>query len=195
MLIILSTDVQVPPRKKRVSVVTEETEEQLAADGDTSRVTDMSTSSGPPPTPPAKASDREQDENLLRVDRSGSAVSLASSASQYSVTGADEGPSSRRPSVAPEAIPQLRKTVFLQLGRDMKKATLDDAESLTFASLRMIFTERFAYNPGMTDFPAIYLRDPQSGVQYELEDVNDIQDRSVLSLNIERKCSRVGSGE
>jgi hypothetical protein len=69
----------------------------------------------------------------------------------------------------------------------MKKATLDPSAPLTFAALRMLFTERFAYNPGLSDFPAIYLRDPASGVQYELEDIDEIKDHSVLSLNIERE--------
>lgn len=77
-------------------------------------------------------------------------------------------------------------SIYLQLGRDIKKAVLDSPPSL--GTLRVLFTERFQYNPGMSDFPAIYLRDPreQHGVQYELEDVSDIRDRCVLSLNIER---------
>jgi hypothetical protein len=71
----------------------------------------------------------------------------------------------------------------------MKKAKLDPATSPTFASLRMLFTDRFAYNPGLADFPAIYVRDQTSGVQYELEDMDEIKEHSVLSLNIERESA------
>lgn len=58
---------------------------------------------------------------------------------------------------------------------------------LTFGSLRMLFVDKFAYNPGQEDFPAIYIRDPSSGVQYELEDMDEVKQNSLLSLNIERE--------
>ena len=58
---------------------------------------------------------------------------------------------------------------------------------LSFPSLRMLFVDKFAYNPGQEVFPAIYIRDPSSGVQYELEDTDEVNDRCLLSLNIERK--------
>ncbi|CAH7666893.1 actin interacting protein 3-domain-containing protein [Phakopsora pachyrhizi] len=74
-------------------------------------------------------------------------------------------------------------TIFLQLGRDVKKAKLDS--SPTIASLRVLFMDRFQYSPGSDDFPTIYLRDPKSGIQYQLEDMNDVKDRIVLSLNID----------
>ena len=59
---------------------------------------------------------------------------------------------------------------------------------LAFPSLRMLFVDKFAYNPGQEDFPAIYIRDLSSGVQYELEDTDEVSDRCLLSLNIEREC-------
>ena len=71
----------------------------------------------------------------------------------------------------------------------MKKAKLDAESWPTFAALRTLFTDKFAYNPGLADFPPIYLRDSASGVQYELEDVEEIKENSVLSLNIERMYS------
>jgi len=58
---------------------------------------------------------------------------------------------------------------------------------LTFPSLRMLFVDKFAYNPGQEDFPAIYIRDLSSGVQYELEDTDEVSDGCLLSLNIERE--------
>ncbi|WAQ88001.1 hypothetical protein PtA15_9A126 [Puccinia triticina] len=74
-------------------------------------------------------------------------------------------------------------TVFLQLGRDVKKAKLDSTP--TIASLRVLFMDRFQFNPGSDNFPEIYLRDPQSGIQYQLEDMSEVKDRVVLSLNID----------
>lgn len=83
-------------------------------------------------------------------------------------------------STNPDAI-----TVFLQVGREVKKAKMEPG--LTFSSLRMLFVDKFAYNPGQEDFPAIYIRDPSSGVQYELEDTDEVKERCLLSLNIERE--------
>ena len=81
---------------------------------------------------------------------------------------------------SPDAI-----TVFLQVGREVKKAKMEPG--LTFSSLRMLFVDKFAYNPGQEDFPAIYIRDLSSGVQYELEDTDEVKERCLLSLNIERE--------
>jgi Actin interacting protein 3 len=91
-------------------------------------------------------------------------------------------PAESTPNVSsnPDAI-----TVFLQVGREVKKAKME--RGLTFSSLRMLFVDKFAYNPGQEDFPAIYIRDPSSGVQYELEDTDEVKERCLLSLNIERK--------
>ena len=91
---------------------------------------------------------------------------------------------------APEPLPVVSSTprpitVFLQVGREVKKVKMEPG--LTFSSLRMLFVDKFAYNPGQEDFPAIYIRDPSSGVQYELEDTDEVNDRCLLSLNIERE--------
>ncbi|KIJ65100.1 hypothetical protein HYDPIDRAFT_27824 [Hydnomerulius pinastri MD-312] len=74
-------------------------------------------------------------------------------------------------------------SVFLQVGREVKKVTIEP--STTFASLRMLFVDKFSYNPGLENFPAIYIRDPSSGVQYELEDIDEVKEKCLLSLNIE----------
>ncbi|KAJ6591629.1 actin interacting protein 3-domain-containing protein [Mycena vulgaris] len=76
-----------------------------------------------------------------------------------------------------------RFTVFLQLGREVKKVTID--HGLSFPSLRVLFVDKFSYNPGLENFPAIYIRDPSSGVQYELEDMEEVKEKCLLSLNIE----------
>ncbi|KAJ7588172.1 actin interacting protein 3-domain-containing protein [Mycena floridula] len=76
-----------------------------------------------------------------------------------------------------------KMTVFLQLGREVKKVTMEPG--LSFSSLRVLFVDKFSYNPGLENFPAIYIRDPSSGVQYELEDMDEVKDKCLLSLNIE----------
>ena len=90
---------------------------------------------------------------------------------------------------APEPAPSTLD-VFLQLGRQTRKVTVaidesEPARGLTIARLRMLFVDQFAYSPGMDNFPEIYIKDPQSGVQYQLEDLGDVQERSLLTLNIE----------
>ena len=108
----------------------------------------------------------------------------SSSASQPAAPSLGE-PSSTIP--VPEPVPVVSGTitVFLQVGREVKKVKM--VPGFTFSSLRMLFVDKFAYNPGQEDFPAIYIRDPSSGVQYELEDTDEVNDRCLLSLNIERE--------
>ncbi|KAG6837345.1 hypothetical protein H0H93_010947 [Arthromyces matolae] len=74
-------------------------------------------------------------------------------------------------------------TIFLQVGREVKKAVIEP--TISFASLRVLFVDKFSYNPGQDNFPTIYIRDPSSGVQYELEDTDEVKDKCLLSLNIE----------
>ncbi|KAL6306126.1 actin interacting protein 3-domain-containing protein [Sparassis latifolia] len=110
------------------------------------------------------------------------------------------GPSPQKPAVSdkpPEAAPAAEQPsvggasdeastsfpVFLQVGREVKKVIIEPP--MTFGSLRVLFMDKFAYNPGKENFPAIYIRDPSSGVQYELEDPDEIKDKCLLSLNIE----------
>jgi hypothetical protein len=78
--------------------------------------------------------------------------------------------------------------VFMQVGREVKKATIEPG--LTMAMLRVLFMDKFSYSPGMDSFPAIYIRDGSSGIQYELEDMDEIKEKCLLSLNIEREFTR-----
>ncbi|KAJ8095167.1 Bud site selection protein 6 [Marasmius tenuissimus] len=103
------------------------------------------------------------------------------------------------PSISPEPtitrteakpLPEIKEphldgkiTVFLQLGREVKKVPIEPG--LSMSSLRILFVDKFSYNPGLEKFPAIYIRDPSSGVQYELEDVDEVKEKCLLSLNIE----------
>ncbi|KAH9912104.1 AIP3-domain-containing protein [Epithele typhae] len=83
----------------------------------------------------------------------------------------------------PEYEPGKPFQVFLQVGREVKKVQLEPPLSLS--TLRMLFVDRFSYSPGQDNFPPIYIRDPASGVQYELEDVEEVKPKVLLSLNIE----------
>ncbi|KAL7418988.1 Bud site selection protein 6 [Cryptotrichosporon argae] len=74
-------------------------------------------------------------------------------------------------------------SVFLQLGRQVKKTTVELPTALS--ALRLLFMERFEYDPGLEDFPDVYVRDNRTGVQYELEDMDDLKEGVVLSLDIE----------
>ncbi|ORY80249.1 actin interacting protein 3-domain-containing protein [Leucosporidium creatinivorum] len=80
--------------------------------------------------------------------------------------------------------PSFPLSIFLQLGRDVKKVKLTSPP--THATLRQLFVERFQYNPGASgEFPAIYLKDREVGVHYELEEVGEVREGSLLSLNID----------
>ncbi|KAF2863942.1 AIP3-domain-containing protein, partial [Piedraia hortae CBS 480.64] len=89
----------------------------------------------------------------------------------------------------PENSPQPGKplTLFLQYKTQIKKLVLPDGGDLTIGKLQLAFIEKFAWsthNHGV-DLPDIYIQDPVSGVRYELEDLSDIKENSVLVLNVE----------
>ncbi|KAF2100945.1 AIP3-domain-containing protein, partial [Rhizodiscina lignyota] len=90
----------------------------------------------------------------------------------------------------PEDSPQPGKplTLFLQYKSRIKKIVLEEGSSdLTIARLQLAFIEKFSWNThnNGVDLPEIYIQDQVSGVRHELEDINDIKDRSVLVLNVE----------
>jgi hypothetical protein len=93
--------------------------------------------------------------------------------------------------VAPSPPPEPTVTsIYVSVGRETKKASLEpDQMPPTLASLRLIFLDKFSYDSGLEDFPAIYIRDPRLGVEYELEDCAEVRDGCVLSLNVERKSA------
>ena len=84
--------------------------------------------------------------------------------------------------------PSKELTIFLQYKTKVKKFVLANGyNDLTIAKLQLAFIEKFAWNTHSNgvDLPEIYIQDPVSGVRHELEDLNDIKDRSVLVLNVE----------
>ncbi|CCU76466.1 actin-interacting protein (Bud6/Aip3) [Blumeria hordei DH14] len=89
-----------------------------------------------------------------------------------------------------EASPRNEKelTLFLQYKTKVKKFVLVGGYSdLSIARLQLAFIEKFAWNThhNGVDLPEIFIQDPVSGVRHELEDLDDVKDRSVLVLNIE----------
>jgi len=89
----------------------------------------------------------------------------------------------------PETSPQPGKelTLFLQYKTKIKKFVLPDGGDLSIGKLQLAFIEKFAWNThnNGVDLPDIYIQDSVSGVRYELEDLSDIKEGSVLVLNIE----------
>ncbi|KAK6205226.1 actin interacting protein 3-domain-containing protein [Scheffersomyces amazonensis] len=73
--------------------------------------------------------------------------------------------------------------IFLRINAKTKKVNVK--LPVSFASLRLLFVEKFAYSPGSSSFPDIYIQDPKAGISYELEDhmLDEVIDGSVLSLN------------
>ncbi|OAX83473.1 hypothetical protein ACJ72_02159 [Emergomyces africanus] len=102
-------------------------------------------------------------------------------------TSSDNSPAGQ---FTPEGSPPPSKeiTLFLQYRSKIKKYVLSEGYSeLTIGRLQLAFIEKFAWNTHSNgaDLPEIYLQDPVSGVRHELEDLNDVKDRSVLVLNVE----------
>lgn len=84
--------------------------------------------------------------------------------------------------------PGKELTLFLQYKSKIKKYVLPEGTAdLTIGRLQLAFIEKFAWNThnNGVDLPEIYIQDPISGIRHELEDLNDVKDRSVLVLNVD----------
>jgi hypothetical protein len=93
------------------------------------------------------------------------------------------------PQFIPEQSPQPDKelTLFLQYKSKIKKYVFADGFDLSAGRLQLAFIEKFAWDTHRYgELPEIHIQDPVSGVRYELEDINDVKDRSVLVLNVEQ---------
>ena len=94
--------------------------------------------------------------------------------------GGDVKERSSQNSPSPEKIP-----VFLQLGSSVRR-TLVSLTDLTLQSLRLLFVERFQFNPGADTFPDILVTDRETGVRYILEEgMQDVVEGTVLTLDVE----------
>ncbi|KAI8388907.1 actin interacting protein 3-domain-containing protein [Radiomyces spectabilis] len=76
-------------------------------------------------------------------------------------------------------------TLYLQIGNETKKVYYSG--EISMPALRMLFIERFGYSSRQNDFPSIYVKDPSIGVSYELENLDEVKNSCVLSLNITDK--------
>jgi Actin interacting protein 3 len=99
-------------------------------------------------------------------------------------------PVSQSQQFIPEQSPSPGKelTLFLQYKTKIKKYVIPEGSTgLTIGRLQLAFIEKFAWNTHQNgvDLPEIYIQDTISGVRHELEDLNDVKDRSVLVLNVE----------
>ncbi|KAF2801173.1 AIP3-domain-containing protein [Melanomma pulvis-pyrius CBS 109.77] len=97
-------------------------------------------------------------------------------------------PSPQPEQFIPEQSPQPGKelTLFLQYKHKIKKYVFSDGFDLSPGRLQLAFIEKFAWDTHRNgELPEIHIQDPVSGVRYELEDMSDIKDRSVLVLNVE----------
>ncbi|KAL4946277.1 hypothetical protein BDV06DRAFT_183100 [Aspergillus oleicola] len=90
---------------------------------------------------------------------------------------------------SPEQLsPGKELTLFLQYRSKIKKYVLPEGSTgLTIGRLQLAFIEKFAWNThnNGADLPEIYIQDAISGIRHELEDLNDVKDRSVLVLNVD----------
>lgn len=76
-------------------------------------------------------------------------------------------------------------TLFLRYKGRTKKCITPKISSIN--NLRLFFVEKFAYSPGSTSFPNLYIMDPKFSILYELEEHNlsDIHDGSLIQLDLE----------
>ncbi|KAG0324730.1 Bud site selection protein 6 [Podila horticola] len=147
----------------------------------------------PPPPPPSESSQPTLE--LLDVDSPTPAPS-----SDVGVSTGAESTDAPPPTIVlsesnPETVPrpapepivepvETSLTLFLQVGKSVKKTRFEGGE-LTHSGLRMLFMEKFQYNPGQDDFPTIYVKDPHTNIHYELESLADVKQNAFLSLNVD----------
>ncbi|KAI8059861.1 actin interacting protein 3-domain-containing protein [Gongronella butleri] len=99
-----------------------------------------------------------------------------------------EASPAERASNAPSTAPSKENglTLFLKIDDQVKKVVYTG--DITLPALSMLFIERFGYSAGQHDFPSIYISDPSGqGIAYELQDLTDVVDRSILSLNTKKE--------
>ncbi|GFF53235.1 bud site selection protein 6 [Aspergillus lentulus] len=121
------------------------------------------------------------------IPNEGAAPGTPSSTMQRPSTGVSTPPQTSQ-FASEQPSPGKELTLFLQYKSKIKKYVLPEGYSgLTIGRLQLAFIEKFAWNThnNGVDLPEIYIQDPISGVRHELEDLNDVKDRSVLVLNVD----------
>ncbi|KAI8578066.1 hypothetical protein K450DRAFT_248856 [Umbelopsis ramanniana AG] len=126
-------------------------------------------------------------------------VSVAPEVSSPMESSTQESRMEAPPSADPEVVEQTNENVnaveevpsepksaillFLQVGKEVKKVTYDG--ELTIPALQLLFMDKFNYTSGQLNFPHIYIRDSAANVSYQLEDVSEVQNKSLLTLNLD----------
>ncbi|GAA6044189.1 hypothetical protein JCM8097_006446 [Rhodosporidiobolus ruineniae] len=89
-------------------------------------------------------------------------------------------------SPSPPLAPSFPITIFLRLSHSVRKTLLHSPPS-SVEDLRQLFVERFGYHPtGPSEgWPEVYVQDERTGVRYELEDMAEVTEGTVLSLNLD----------
>lgn len=71
--------------------------------------------------------------------------------------------------------------IFLKLKDQVKKVNIK--LPTTVANVKVLFTQKFNYSsPGLTPYPKMYIQDGPASVAYELENMADVTDGSIISL-------------
>ncbi|KAF8943444.1 Bud site selection protein 6 [Haplosporangium gracile] len=146
----------------------------------------LPTASTPGSTAPPAPSDADDSTMTTAHIPNGSLESVGGVAAPSDATGIPESTETSAPthSEQPAAEPaETSLTLFLQVGKSVKKTKFEG--ELTHSGLRMLFMEKFQYNPGQEDFPTIYVKDPQTNIHYELESLVDVKQNAFLSLNVD----------
>ncbi|KTW26735.1 hypothetical protein T552_02739 [Pneumocystis carinii B80] len=74
-------------------------------------------------------------------------------------------------------------TLFLQYGSQVKKVTHN--KNISLNGVRVLFIEKFQFDPCDNHFPPLYIQDHRTRIFYELEDAKDITDHSLISLKMQ----------
>ncbi|KAF9541721.1 Bud site selection protein 6 [Mortierella hygrophila] len=145
----------------------------------------LATASTPGSTGPPAPSDADDSTMTTAHIPNGSLESVGEAAAPSDAAGVSETSETSAPahSEQPAEPVETSLTIFLQVGKSVKKTKFEG--ELTHSGLRMLFMEKFQYNPGQEDFPTIYVKDPQTNIHYELESLIDVKQNAFLSLNVD----------
>ncbi|KAG0062721.1 Bud site selection protein 6 [Linnemannia elongata] len=145
----------------------------------------LATASTPGSTVPPAPSDADDSTMTTAHIPNGSLESVGGAAAPPDATGVPETSETFAPAHSEQPAEPLETslTLFLQVGKSVKKTKFEG--ELTHSGLRMLFMEKFQYNPGQEDFPTIYVKDPQTNIHYELESLVDVKQNAFLSLNVD----------
>ncbi|GAA5860348.1 hypothetical protein JCM8547_003470 [Rhodosporidiobolus lusitaniae] len=91
------------------------------------------------------------------------------------------------PPTSPPSSSDTPSRIFLRLGPSVRRAVLPSpGPPADVQVLRQLFVERFGYHPqGAEGWPDVYVQDERTGVRFELEEMEDVKEGTVVCLNID----------